>query len=48
MKIVIESQEAYDAWLNEQDPFLVKEGEEESETEKATAEVASENITASL
>ena len=48
MKIVIESQEAYDAWLNEQDPFLVKEGEEESETEKATSEVASENITASL
>ena len=46
MKIVIESQEAYDAWLNEQDPFLVKE--EDSETEKATSEVASENITASL
>ena len=48
MKIVIESQEAYDAWLNEQDAFLVKEGEEGSETEKATNDVASENITASL
>ena len=48
MKIVIESQEAYDAWLGEQDAFLVKEGEEGSETEKATKEVASENITASL
>jgi heme/copper-type cytochrome/quinol oxidase subunit 2 len=48
MKLVIESQEKYDAWLSEQDEFLVKEGKEESEMEKAANEVASENITASL
>ena len=48
MKLVVESQEAYDAWLSEQGEFLVKEGEEESETEKATNKVASEKITASL
>ena len=48
MKLVVESEESYEAWLAEQDEFLVKEDSEELEQEKATTEVASETITASL
>ena len=48
MKLVVESEESYEAWLAEQDEFLVKEDSEELEEEKATTEVASETITASL
>jgi heme/copper-type cytochrome/quinol oxidase subunit 2 len=48
MKIVIESQEAYDAWMSEQGEFLVKEGSEEPEMEQASAQKESQTITASL
>lgn len=48
MKLVVESEESYEAWLAEQDEFLMKEDSEELEQEKATTEVASETITASL
>ena len=48
MKIVIESQESYDAWLSEQGEFIVKEGSEEPEMEQASTEKESQTITASL
>jgi heme/copper-type cytochrome/quinol oxidase subunit 2 len=48
MKIVIESQEAYDAWMSEQGEFIVKEGSEEPEMEQASAQKESQTITASL
>ena len=48
MKIVIESQEAYDAWMSEQGEFIVKEGSEEPEMEQASEQKESQTITASL
>lgn len=48
MKVVIESQESYDAWLSEQGEFIVKEGSEEPEMEQASTEKESQTITASL
>ncbi|MCH1584657.1 MAG: hypothetical protein L7S62_05820, partial [Flavobacteriales bacterium] len=48
MKIVIESQEAYDAWMSEQGEFIVKEGSEEPEMEQASSQKESQTITASL
>jgi heme/copper-type cytochrome/quinol oxidase subunit 2 len=48
MKVVIESQEAYDAWMSEQGEFIVKEGSEEPEMEQASEQKESQTITASL
>jgi cytochrome c oxidase subunit 2 len=48
MKVVIESQESYDAWLSEQGEFIVKEGSEEPEMEQASTQKESQTITASL
>jgi heme/copper-type cytochrome/quinol oxidase subunit 2 len=48
MNIVIESQESYDAWLSEQGEFIVKEGSEDPEMEKASTNKESQTITASL
>jgi cytochrome c oxidase subunit 2 len=48
MKVVIESQEAYDAWMSEQGEFIVKEGSEEPEMEQASQQKESQTITASL
>lgn len=48
MKVVIESQEAYDAWMSEQGEFIVKEGSDEPEMEQASEQKESQTITASL
>ena len=48
MKVVIESQESYDAWISEQGEFIVKEGSDEPEMEQASAQKESQTITASL
>jgi cytochrome c oxidase subunit 2 len=48
MKVVVESEEQYEAWLSEQSEFLVKEGEDEAEMEQASAQKKSTNVTASL
>jgi cytochrome c oxidase subunit 2 len=48
MKVVIESEEAYDAWMSEQGEFIVKEGSEEPEMEQASQQKESQTITASL
>jgi len=48
MKVVVESEEQYEAWLSEQSEFLVKEGEDEAEMEKASAQKKTTNVTASL
>ncbi len=48
MKLVIDTEEQFEAWLSEQDEFLVKEGEEEPEMEQATNTDESTNVTASL
>jgi heme/copper-type cytochrome/quinol oxidase subunit 2 len=52
MKLVVESQEDYEAWLSEQDEFLVKEEplQEEQGAEQPAVEetIESTNVTASL
>jgi cytochrome c oxidase subunit 2 len=48
MKLVIESQESYDAWMSEQGEFIVKEGSDEPEMEQASQQKESQTITASL
>jgi heme/copper-type cytochrome/quinol oxidase subunit 2 len=48
MKVVIESQESYDAWMSEQGEFIVKEGSDEPEMEQASQQKESQTITASL
>jgi cytochrome c oxidase subunit 2 len=50
MKIVIETQEQYDAWLKEQKEYLVKEEVEEAPATEQAVEVeeSSEQITAQL
>jgi heme/copper-type cytochrome/quinol oxidase subunit 2 len=48
MKVIVETQEEYDAWLAEQDEFLVKEGADEPVMEQASATEESTNVTASL
>ncbi len=48
MKIVIETQEEYDAWIKEQKEYLVKEDSEEVPAETADVEVINEQTTASL
>lgn len=48
MKVVVETEEQYAAWLAEQDAFLVKEGEEGAEEEQASTTKESTNVTASL
>lgn len=48
MKLVVETEEQYAAWLAEQDAFLVKEGEDGAEEEQASTTKESTNVTASL
>ncbi|MGB1074901.1 MAG: cytochrome c oxidase subunit II [Flavobacteriales bacterium] len=50
MKLVVESEEEYQAWLEQQDEFLVKEetDEEKSDEGVAQSEKETESITASL
>ena len=48
MKVIVETEEQYAAWLAEQDEFLVKEGSDEPEMEQAVATEESTNVTASL
>lgn len=48
MKVIVETEEQYAAWLAEQDEFLVKEGSDEPELEQAVATEESTNVTASL
>ena len=48
MKIVIETQEEYDAWIKEQKEYLVKEDAEEVPAETADVEEINEQTTASL
>ena len=48
MKVVVETEEQYAAWLAEQDEFLVKEGSDEPEMEQAVSTEESTNVTASL
>ena len=48
MKLVIDTKEEFEAWLSEQDEFLVKDGVEEPESEQATNPDESTNVTASL
>jgi len=48
MKVVVETEEQYAAWLAEQDEFLVKEGSDEPEMEQAVTTEESTNVTASL
>lgn len=48
MKVVVETEEQYEAWLAEQDEFLVKEGTDEAEMEQASTTEESTNVTASL
>ena len=48
MKVIVETEEQYAAWLAEQDEFLVKEGSDELELEQAVTTEESTNVTASL
>jgi heme/copper-type cytochrome/quinol oxidase subunit 2 len=48
MKVMVETEEQYAAWLAEQDEFLVKEGSDEPEMEQAVTTEESTNVTASL
>jgi heme/copper-type cytochrome/quinol oxidase subunit 2 len=48
MKVIVETEEEYAAWLAEQDEFLVKEGSDEPEMEQAVTTEESTNVTASL
>ena len=48
MKVIVETEEKYAAWLAEQDEFLVKEGSDESEMDQAVTTEESINVTASL
>jgi heme/copper-type cytochrome/quinol oxidase subunit 2 len=48
MKVIVETEEQYAAWLAEQDEFLVKEGSDEPEMEQAITTEESTNVTASL
>lgn len=48
MKIVVETQEEYDAWIEEQKEYLVKEESEEAPAETADLEGTTEKTTASL
>lgn len=48
MKVIVETEEQYAAWLAEQDEFLVKEGSDEPEMEQAATTEESTNVTASL
>ena len=48
MKVIVETEEQYAAWLAEQDEFLVKEGSDEPELEQAVTTEESTNVTASL
>jgi len=48
MKVIVETEEQYAAWLAEQEEFLVKEGSDEPELEQAVATEESTNVTASL
>jgi heme/copper-type cytochrome/quinol oxidase subunit 2 len=48
MKVVVETEEQYEAWLSEQSEFLVKEGEDDAEMEQASAQKETKNVTASL
>jgi heme/copper-type cytochrome/quinol oxidase subunit 2 len=48
MKVIVETEEQYAAWLAEQDEFLVKEGSDEPEMEQAVTTEESTNVTASL
>ena len=48
MKVIVETEEQYAAWIAEQDEFLVKEGSDEPEMEQAATTKESTNVTASL
>ena len=48
MKVIVETEEQYAAWLAEQDEFLVKEGSDEPEMEQTGTAEESTNVTASL
>lgn len=48
MKIVVETEEAFEAWLAEQDEFLVKEDAEDLEMEQASTTDKNPKTTASL
>jgi cytochrome c oxidase subunit 2 len=48
MKVVVETEEQYEAWLSEQSEFLVKEGEDDAEMEQASTQKETTNVTASL
>ena len=48
MKVIVETEEQYTAWLAEQEEFLVKEGSDEPEMEQAVTTEESTNVTASL
>ena len=48
MKVIVETEEQYAAWLAEQDEFLVKEGSDELEMDQAVTTEESINVTASL
>ena len=48
MKVIVETEEQYAAWLAQQDEFLVKEGSDEPEMEQAVTTEESTNVTASL
>ena len=48
MKIVVESEEAFEAWLAEQDEFLVEEDSDELEMEQASTTDKNPKTTASL
>ena len=48
MKVIVETEEQYTAWLAEQEEFLVKEGSDEPEMEQAVTAEESTNVTASL
>ena len=48
MKVIVETEEKYAAWLAEQDEFLVKEGSDELEMDQAVTTEESINVTASL
>ena len=48
IKVVVETEEQYDAWLAEQEEFLVREGSDEPEMEQAVTTEETPNATASL
>ena len=48
MKVIVETEEQYAAWLAEQEEFLVKEGSDEPELEQAVTTEETTNVTASL